>query len=557
MTKQLKIAKDFSLPLEAVTQTFAILAKRGVGKTYTASVMVEEMLKAGLRVVVVDPIGVWWGLRASADKQSEGLQIIIAGGDHADVPIEPSSGEVLANFVIQNQLPVLLDLSHFRKNQQTQFMTDFAETLYHSNREALHLVIDEADAFAPQRTFRGQERMLGAIEDLVRRGRARGIGVTLITQRPAVLNKNVLTQIEVLVTLRLIAPQDRAAINEWIKVHGTPEQEKELMGSLPSLPVGTAWMWSAGWLDVFQKVQIRERETFDSSSTPKVGEQYTEPKKLAEVDLEEIKQRLAGTIQKVEADDPAVLRRRIAELERELQQKQPEVKVERVTLEVLPQGFNEAVNDAIDGAQELFDGLVKLREFCKDYTEGDPPDPMSTPQQSYVAPMSTPKPANVNTENGELSKYAQGLLEVIAAHDPMRMTKSQLSVLSGRKPRSSAFSKAISDLWRGGYINDAMGEFELTDKARAELGQHRQAPKSRDEIIQKWQEALPPYERELFDTILDHAPNTITKQQLSELTGRSITSSGFHRALSTLEKNGLIGKEGDQVAISTEVWNII
>ena len=63
----LHFAADFSIPAEAVTQTFAILAKRGVGKTYTASVLVEELLKAGLHAVVVDPIGVWWGLRASAD----------------------------------------------------------------------------------------------------------------------------------------------------------------------------------------------------------------------------------------------------------------------------------------------------------------------------------------------------------------------------------------------------------------------------------------------------------------------------------------------------------
>ncbi len=64
-------------------------------------------------------------------------------------------------------------------------MTDFAERLYHRNRDPLHLVLDEADAFAPQRTGPGGQRLLGSIEDLVRGGRA-GIGVTLITQRPVV-----------------------------------------------------------------------------------------------------------------------------------------------------------------------------------------------------------------------------------------------------------------------------------------------------------------------------------------------------------------------------------
>src|SRR5579884_749848 len=154
--------------------------------------------------------------------------------------------------------------------------------------------------------------MLGAIEDIVRRGRARGLGVSLVTQRSAVLNKDVLTQVEVLVALRTIAPQDRGAIDEWIKVHGTPEQREELMSSLPSLPIGTAWFWSPGWLGIFQRVRVRKRETFDSSATPEVGKKIQTPKQLAQVDLEQLRGRLAATIEKAKADDPRELKRQLA-----------------------------------------------------------------------------------------------------------------------------------------------------------------------------------------------------------------------------------------------------
>ncbi len=164
---QLKIAKNLNLPVEAVTQTFAILAKRGVGKTYTAAVLTEELLKAGLHAVIVDPIGVWWGLRASADGTRAGLPIIVLGGDRGDVPLEVTAGETIADVVVQEGLSVVLDLSGFRKGEQTKFMTDFCERLYHRNREPLHLVLDEADAFAPQRPMKGQERLLGAVKDLI------------------------------------------------------------------------------------------------------------------------------------------------------------------------------------------------------------------------------------------------------------------------------------------------------------------------------------------------------------------------------------------------------
>src|SRR5262245_12947272 len=112
---KLTIASDLKLPLETVTQTFAILAKRGVGKTHTAVVMTEEILKAGQQAVVCDPIGVWWGLRSSKDGKSAGLPIVILGGDHADVPLNLAGGQVIADLVIDERLSAILDLSCFRK----------------------------------------------------------------------------------------------------------------------------------------------------------------------------------------------------------------------------------------------------------------------------------------------------------------------------------------------------------------------------------------------------------------------------------------------------------
>lgn len=62
-----------------LAETFAILAKRGSGKTYTAKVMVEAMHCAG-PPVVVDPLGGWWGLRtAAADGVGDGLPFVIVG----------------------------------------------------------------------------------------------------------------------------------------------------------------------------------------------------------------------------------------------------------------------------------------------------------------------------------------------------------------------------------------------------------------------------------------------------------------------------------------------
>ena len=88
-------------------------------------------------------------------------------------------------------LVCVVDLSELGSNAaRRRFMAAFAEALYEANKEPLHLVLDEADLWAPQRPLPDQTGLLGHIEEIVRRGRVRGFIPWLITQRPAVVHKN-------------------------------------------------------------------------------------------------------------------------------------------------------------------------------------------------------------------------------------------------------------------------------------------------------------------------------------------------------------------------------
>src|SRR5581483_5418923 len=140
----------------------------------------------------------------------------------------------------------------------------------------LHVVIDEADLVAPEKRVNGRQRVLNAVDNLVRRGRARGIGVTLVSQRSAVLSKDVLSQVDTLVALRTVAPQDRAALDLWIQAHDVAAQREAFLGSLASLSTGEAWVWCPT-ADLFRRVRVRRRETWDSSATPKAGEPPAAP----------------------------------------------------------------------------------------------------------------------------------------------------------------------------------------------------------------------------------------------------------------------------------------
>lgn len=562
----LRIAPDLVLPLEAVTQTFGILAKRGVGKTYTALVLVEEMLKAGLQVVVADPVGVCWGLRASADGDGPGLPIVILGGDHADVPLEHDAGEVIADLVVDERLSVVLDLSRFRKGQQTRFMQDFCERLYHRNREPLHLVLDEADAFAPQRPMKGQERMLGAVEDLIRRGRARGIGVTLVTQRAAVLNKDVLTQVEVLVPLRTIAPQDRDAIDAWVRVHGTPEQREELMGSLPSLPVGTAWVWSPGWLGIFRRVQVRQRETYDSSATPTAGARPVAPRILAPVDLQRTEARIAATIERAKLEDPKRLRARVAELERELAaaraaRPSPERVMERVDVPVevpvevpvidpdlagrlvdAAAALDAAAERAASAARELSASITRAWEATR-RTPGPGPAPSALPRLlpgPRPPEPAVPRPRAADANGPVLRAGERKILATLAARYPARYTKAQLGTLSGFTPSGGTFRTYLGTLKRHGLAIEEGTDVFITRAGLDFIGAELPAPLSTAELRDLWRRALRAGERKMLDVCIEAYPQALSLDELAVASGFERTGGTFRTYLGTLKRNGLV-----------------
>ena len=117
-------------------------------------------------------------------------------------------------------------------------MAAFAESLYEANTEPLHLVMDEADLWAPQRPLPEANALLGRIEEIVRRGRVRGFIPWLITQRPAVVHKDVLSQADILICMKLTSSQDRDAIGGWIEGQADRAEGKRILGEVAATAAG-------------------------------------------------------------------------------------------------------------------------------------------------------------------------------------------------------------------------------------------------------------------------------------------------------------------------------
>jgi hypothetical protein len=180
-------------------------------------------------------------------------------------------------------LSFVLDLSSMGSEEQHLFVADFGDELYRRNRSAIHVFFDEADIFAPQKcdgSSKHHKRCLGVMDNLTRRGRFKGIGDTLISQRAAVVNKNLLTQVGSMFFLQMAAPQDLAAVTSWLHENIPADAKESCRTNLPVLAVGVSYYLRGGDEYVFRRFKVKTRSTYDSSRTPKHGEVREEPEKV-------------------------------------------------------------------------------------------------------------------------------------------------------------------------------------------------------------------------------------------------------------------------------------
>lgn len=321
----LTVFKRLPIPVDlAATMKYAVLAKSNGGKTYLTLKMEEQLCDLGAFFVTLDPVGKHWALRAGKDGSPEGgkSDVWVLGGLHGDVPLEPKSGSLIADTVLDHPGRYVLDVSTFDSDsEQDEFARDFARRLFRRKAKSpgfpLLLILEEAESFIPQMPRPNQTQMLGAFGRIARQGRNHGLGLWMVSQRAAALNKGVLSQADVLIAKEMSHKRDRDAVDEWVRANGTPEEREVLMASLASLRVEEAWVWSPTWLRCFERTTVLPRVTFDSSRSVRHGEAQ-QAVELRPLDVEALGKAIAGTAERAKADDPKVLRQQIRELERQL-----------------------------------------------------------------------------------------------------------------------------------------------------------------------------------------------------------------------------------------------
>jgi len=114
------------------------------------------------------------------------------------------------------------------------------------------LIIDEAHNYCPERGF-GEAKSSKIIRTIASEGRKFGLGLCIISQRPARVDKSVLSQCSSQIALQVTNPSDLAAISRSFE-GVTAEAENEIR----NLPIGKAMIIGATDFPIFVDIRVRK-----------------------------------------------------------------------------------------------------------------------------------------------------------------------------------------------------------------------------------------------------------------------------------------------------------
>ena len=259
----LYLGSDGERPFEVDANVLAtgrtcVIGASGSGKSYAVGVICEELCKNQVPFAIVDTEGEHSGLKEKYD--------VVTVGDDGTCDLQWSTFD-LGQLASQapDIAPLILDLSETEEPKQMigALLTGiYAEV--EKRRTPYLIIVEEADRFVPQNGER-----LPIFGEVARRGRKRGIGLMVCTQRPSLVDKNILSQCGNQLIGKLVIKNDLQAVAQFFSGHQLPKHLTTLepgrffaMGGLSAVP---------------RSITIRKKDTHHGGSTPRLGTRIVKP----------------------------------------------------------------------------------------------------------------------------------------------------------------------------------------------------------------------------------------------------------------------------------------
>jgi hypothetical protein len=214
------------------------------GREYSIRDIIDE--------VSVSPQPSKWGL-VSALEVLESMKVFTPN------PTKPDE-------LVKKDMITIVNLKEGKPELQQMVVMQLAHKLFEARKAGrvpeFLFVIEEAHNFCPERGF-GEVPSSKILRTIASEGRKFGMGLCVISQRPARIDKNVLSQCNTQIILKVTNPNDINAIME--SVEGVSSGFKE---ELKDLPIGVAMV--VGVTEQPMLVDVRIRKSFHGGEMIKV-----------------------------------------------------------------------------------------------------------------------------------------------------------------------------------------------------------------------------------------------------------------------------------------------
>ncbi|ESS02613.1 MAG: putative ATPase [uncultured archaeon A07HR67] len=291
--------------VELLTGRGFITGKSGSGKSNTASVVAEKLLDSALGILIVDVDGEYYGLK-------EEYEILHAGADdECDIVVSPEHAEKLAGLALEQNVPIILDVSgYLDEATANELLLEVVRHLFAKEKrlkKPFLLVVEECHEYIPEGG--GMDETGKMLIKVGKRGRKHGLGIVGISQRPADVKKDFITQCDWLCWHRLTWDNDTAVVG---RILGS-----KYASAVEDLDDGEAFLMT-DWDESIRRIQFHRKHTFDAGATPGLGD-FERP------ELKSVSSDLVGELQSI-SDEKARRESELADLRQELDKKDQRIR---------------------------------------------------------------------------------------------------------------------------------------------------------------------------------------------------------------------------------------
>jgi len=537
-----------------VESRMLVTATSGAGKSWALRRILEQT-HGQVQHLVIDPEDEFHTLREKYDD-------VLAGRHGGDCPADLRSAELLARKLLELGVSAIVGIYELQHRDRIRFVRLFLESLVNAPRDLWRpclIVVDEAHVFCPQA---GEAESAGAVIDLLSRGRKRGFCGILATQRLSKLHKDAAAEAgNVLVGRSTLDVDVKRAADSL----GFAEKDK---GRVRNLENGQFFAYGPAIAREVTLVKVGPVGTTHPRPGQRGQAPPPAPARIRSV-LAEL-QDLPAEAEKKAATE-SELRKRVAELERELRTKPVSV----VDPEVINCARKEAAAAVHNTYRPLIDDLFQDLERMKStldivrsaviFTEA-----ITEPSPKIAAAAPAPAPVvrqdRTTQPIPQVTRHASSFSTTKEAPKPDTLKGPERRILDAiawlqslgqDAPRQVAVAFLAGYTIGGGAFNNPRGalrsaglvEYVGSDRIRltaegSKLANFPTAALSAEELQARILERLEGPQQRILKVLIDAYPKALTNEECARRAGYTPNAGAYNNPRGALRSLGLIEYPG-------------